>query len=58
MSGKNIQITKEEIDFIKGLEDFDLKMLLSEIHEFGWPQTRKLIHIMAEAFKSTAAGQG
>jgi hypothetical protein len=57
MNGKNIEITKAEIDFIKGLEPFDLKMLLSEIHDHGWPMARKLIVIMAYALKRNAAGQ-
>ena len=57
MNGKNIEITKAEIDFIKGLEPFDLTMLLSEINDHGWPMARKLIVVMADVLKRNAVGQ-
>jgi hypothetical protein len=36
MSDANISITKQELERIRALGDFDLEMLLSEIHDFGW----------------------
>jgi hypothetical protein len=32
----NLKIDKEDLAFIRRLEDFDLIMLLSEIHYNGW----------------------
>jgi hypothetical protein len=43
MTGDNIKITKEELSFIRSLKDFDLTMVLSEIHDHGWPMARKLL---------------
>lgn len=57
MNGKNIEITKVEIEFIRELGDFDLTMLLSEIHEHGWPAARKLMLAMAEAIQRESAGR-
>ena len=45
----NIDITKEELAFIRSLEDFDLTMLLSEINDHGWSQGRRLIVDMKSA---------
>ena len=33
----NQPITAEELARIRALDDFDLIMLLSEIHDYGWP---------------------
>jgi hypothetical protein len=35
-SGENIEITKEELNLIRNLKDFDLTMFLSELNDFGW----------------------
>jgi hypothetical protein len=32
----NLVISKDDLDFIRKLEDFDLIMLLSETHDHGW----------------------
>lgn len=32
----NIEITGEELSAVRKLNDFDLTMLLSEIHDNGW----------------------
>lgn len=48
MSG-NISITESEIAAIKALEPFDLTMLLSEIHDHGWPAARELLPMILEA---------
>ena len=39
----NINIKKSELDFVRSLGDFDLKMFLSELHDHGWPIARKLL---------------
>ena len=39
----NIEITPQELAFIRSLEDFDLTMFLSELHDHGWPIARELL---------------
>jgi|TARA_B110000908_G_C10183740_1_gene416983 hypothetical protein len=39
----NIDIDKKDLDFIRSLKDFDLKMFLSEINEHGWEKATALI---------------
>jgi hypothetical protein len=46
---KNIHILSSEISFIKKLPDYDFRMLLSEIHDHGWPMGRKLLPLMKDA---------
>jgi len=46
MSDKNQQISKEELAKIKCLDDFDLTMLISEVHDHGWPTARKTLELM------------
>jgi hypothetical protein len=41
--GINQSIPKADLDFVRSLGDFDLTMLLSEIHDHGWPSARDLI---------------
>ena len=33
----NVGLSKEQYEFIVTLPKFDLEMLISEIHEHGWP---------------------
>jgi len=51
---ENIDITPEEIRQIRGLPDFDFIMILSELHDFGWPMTRKTLAKAVEALAETA----
>ena len=46
MSGDNIAVTADELAIIRALDDFDLTMLLSEIHDHGWPVARNLLPAM------------
>jgi hypothetical protein len=39
----NLVIDESVLDFIRGLKDFDLVMLLSEVDEHGWDKARALI---------------
>ena len=39
----NIDITKEELAKVRSLEEFDLVMFLSELHDHGWPVARKTL---------------
>lgn len=48
MSG-NIKVTKETLDIIRSLEDFDLTMLLSEIQDHGWSMAEKLILMIPQS---------
>lgn len=36
MLGKNLELSKETLFAIRQLDDFDLVMLLSEVHDHGW----------------------
>jgi hypothetical protein len=42
-SARKMPVTDEELDMIRGLNDFDLIMLISEIHDHGWPIARKTL---------------
>lgn len=46
---RNQKITREELRQIRSLEDFDLTMLISEIHDHGWPQAKKLLPMIVFA---------
>jgi hypothetical protein len=46
---ENQEITADELKFIRSLSDFDLTMFLSEIHDHGWPEARKLLAMIHEA---------
>jgi uncharacterized protein YdaT len=46
--GKNQQVTEKELAKIRRLSDFDLIMLISEIHDHGWPTARKTLLLMPE----------
>lgn len=48
MSG-NQKITPDEMTAIRTMSEFDLTMLISEIHDHGWPEGRKLIPMILEA---------
>ena len=43
---KNQEVTASEMEKIRKLEDFDLTMLISEIHDHGWPDARKILEMM------------
>jgi hypothetical protein len=52
----NIELTKDEYEFISGLPKFDMEMLLSDIHEHGWPIARKTLSLMKEAATRNPSG--
>lgn len=43
---KNQQIDACECEKIRGLDDFDLEMLVSDIHDHGWPLARITLALM------------
>jgi hypothetical protein len=46
----NQRVTAEQLVAIRTiLDDFDLIMLISEIHDHGWPRAAKLLPEMIEA---------
>jgi hypothetical protein len=49
MEGDNQKLTHEQCEFIRSLEDFDLTMIVSEIHDHGWPIASKTLEFMKEA---------
>ena len=44
----NIDLEEWEYQFILTLPKFHLEMLLSEVHDHGWPVAKKLIPIMRD----------
>lgn len=53
--GENIDITADEMCFLRTLGDFDLKMFLSEIDEHGWPAARKLLPLIRQSVAKNGA---
>lgn len=51
MEGDNVEITPNEMSAIRTMSDFDLTMLISEVHDHGWPVARKLIPLILTAPK-------
>ena len=49
--GKSIEITKDELAFVRSLPDFHLTMFLSELHDFGWPMARRLLPDIKKAME-------
>lgn len=44
----NQEVGKAELLKIRGLDDWDLIMLISEIHDHGWDIARKTLEMMPE----------
>ncbi len=45
----NQVVTKQEIEAIRAIEDFDVVMLISEIHDHGWLHGQRLLRDMPKA---------
>lgn len=43
---ENREIRRDELDKIRALDDFDLIMLISEVHDLGWDQARRLLKLI------------
>lgn len=54
---KNIEITNDEIAWVRSLDDFDLAMLLSEVNDHGWEHGRILLDVMVQARQKLEASQ-
>jgi len=46
MIGGNQSVSKEQLEKIRSLDDFDLTMLISEIHDHGWTVATKTLELM------------
>jgi hypothetical protein len=46
LPGENLEIDVADLAFIRTLGDFDLTMLLSELHDHGWPFAARLMLLM------------
>jgi len=42
------QVAPEEIRKIRGLDDFDLTVFVSELHEHGWSVAAETLELMPE----------
>ena len=47
----NQDISNKELKIIRKLGNFDLKMLLSEIHDHGWPEAKITLKFIVDAGK-------
>jgi hypothetical protein len=52
--GDNQKVTKQQLDKIRKLTDFDLIMLISEIHDHGWIVAAKTLEMMPPRSMSDA----
>ena len=52
---QNIEISQTEMAAIRTLSDFDLTMLLSELHHHGWPAAKALLLLILQAEMAQAA---
>ena len=50
MLGDNQKVTVIERQMIRRLDDFDLTMLISEIHDHGWAVARQTLRMMPSAY--------
>lgn len=48
---ENLKIKKDDLQFIRSLKDFDLTMLLSEIHDHGWESAETILTQMKQLDK-------
>jgi hypothetical protein len=46
--GDNQKVRRSEVEKIRRLADIDLVMLISEIHDHGWPSARELLSLMPD----------
>ena len=49
MIDENQEISPKELAFIRQLEDFDLTMLISEVHDHGWEHAKRTMYMMPGA---------
>ena len=52
----NVEITEQEMLAIRTMSDFDLTMLISEIHDHGWDKGRELIKYILESDREPTNG--
>lgn len=52
----NQQISSGELAEVPSLNDFDLTMLLSDIHDHGWAVAKKTLQLILEAGEKEKAG--
>lgn len=50
MINKNQKISKKDLDFIRSLEDFDLTMLISEVHDHGWGVAKETLKFIKMSY--------
>jgi hypothetical protein len=49
---ENQQISKQQLDQIRRLSDFDLIMLLSEVNDHGWPAAAITLEVIMDCVKA------
>jgi hypothetical protein len=51
----NQKVTKEQLEKIRNLDDFDLVMLISEINDNGWKIAARTLEMMPEGKRASAS---
>lgn len=54
---ENIAVTAGELESIRNLTDFDLTMLLSEIHDHSWPMAHNLLPLIVASSAKEKKGK-
>jgi hypothetical protein len=55
---QNQRVSPAQIEKIRYLDDFDLIMLISEIHDHGWPMARKTLDLMPRGERDPKKKEG
>ena len=54
---ENQKVTPDQCDKIRALADFDLTMLVSEIHDLGWERAKLILSLMPRMDEGEAEAQ-
>lgn len=54
----NQKISKAQLDQIRSLRDFDLTMLISDVHDHGWPIAARTLELIMECYEKEAKQNG
>lgn len=58
MTDDNQEVGRDEANKIRRLANFEIKMLVSEIHDHGWPIARRTLALMPTIDDRKIEGRG
>ena len=50
--------SRPDLQFIRALKDFDLIMLISEVHDHGWPMAKRTLDMMKNRLRNNEQNEG